>query len=317
MVNQSSNVERGLLVDVARKFYTLAELQALIDLLAENEMTHLQLHFSDNEGFRIESDWVRASEQHYSKRDIRDLLNYAQERQITIVPELDSPGHWGHILSQYPQFKLTDTAMNLTDEAIALSKALLAEMLALFSDCPIFHIGGDEFVDFAALPEALVKQSQDEFGQSAQGLETYVAYLNDLADLIAQEGKEPRVWNDGLFRKSQILPSRKLTVTYWTKWHEEMATVSAFDGYKLINFCDNYLYYVLGEAASYDYPTPEKLAEWSFNRFSGGQVAASQGAYLSVWGDVPAAQDFAEIFAKLSRLLPVFVRRIKETSFGS
>ncbi|GHU39178.1 lacto-N-biosidase [Bacilli bacterium] len=314
MENQLGIAERGLLLDVARKFYTLEELRSVIDLMSKNELTHLQLHFSDNEGFRIESDWVKPSDQHYTKAEIRDFLVYAKTRQITIVPELDSPGHWGHILAQYPELKLTDTAMNLTDEAITLSKNLLAEMLALFSENPIFHIGGDEFVDFAALPDTLVQQSKLRFGEKAQGLETYVTYLNQIAEFISQQGKEPRVWNDGLFRKSQILPSSKLTVTYWTRWHEDMAKVSAFGGYKLINFCDNYLYYVIGEAAGYTYPTPEKLEAWSPTLFADGQVAESSGAYFSVWGDRPTAQTFDEIYASLSELLPVFMKKIKEAT---
>lgn len=313
MKNQSSIVERGLLLDVARKFYTLEELKAVLDLMAKNELTHLQLHFSDNEGFRIESKWVKPSDQHYTKAEILDLLDYAQARQIIIIPELDSPGHWGHILVQYPQLKLTDTAMNLTEEAIALSRSLLSEMLELFSDCPIFHIGGDEFVDFSDLPDELVQQSKLEFGEKAQGLETYVTYLNQTAEFIAQHGKEPRVWNDGLFRKSKVLPSPKLTVTYWTRWHEDMAKVSAFDGYKLINFCDNYLYYVIGEAAGYTYPTPEKLKAWTPSLFSGGQVGECSGAYFSVWGDRPAAQTFETIYVSLSKLLPIFMEKIKET----
>ncbi|GAB2022168.1 family 20 glycosylhydrolase [Pseudolactococcus yaeyamensis] len=309
MKNQLLNDERGLLIDVARKFYTLDELRALIDLLAEHELTHLQLHFSDNEDFRIESDWVKASEQHYTKAEIRELLVYAQEHQIAIVPELDSPGHWGYILAQYPQFKLTDTAMNLTAEAIDFSQKLLLEMLELFKGCSIFHIGGDEFVDFADLPDELVKQSQDKFGATAQGLETYVTYLNKLAERIAHQGLEPRVWNDGLFRKSNVLPNQQITVTYWTNWHEEMAKVTAFEGYKLINFCDNYLYYVIGEAAGYAYPTPEKLADWTPTLFSGGQKGENSGAYLSIWGDIPTAQTFDEIFANLSALLPIFMKK--------
>ena len=108
-----------------------------------------------------------------------------------------------------------------------------------------------------------------------------------------------------------------MEVCYWTNWDKGMAEVKEWltKGYTLINFCDNDLFYVLGEEAGYSYPTAEKLErEGKIQKFSGQQylnqeeMKAVRGTYFSIWADNAAAKSVSEILDDLSKVLPVFMK---------
>ena len=76
--------ERCLMIDIGRKFYSLTDLKAIVRSMACFQFTHLQLHFSENEGFRIESQQFPeiVSEEYLTKQEIRELIAYAQNHEI-------------------------------------------------------------------------------------------------------------------------------------------------------------------------------------------------------------------------------------------
>ncbi|HSH45841.1 MAG TPA: family 20 glycosylhydrolase, partial [Longimicrobiales bacterium] len=107
---------RGAMLDVTRHFFTVDEVKRYIDLLAQYKFNRLHLHLSDDQGWRIEiPDWPALTEiggstevgggpgGFYTAADYTDLVNYAAERFITIVPEIDMPGHTNAALASYPE----------------------------------------------------------------------------------------------------------------------------------------------------------------------------------------------------------------------
>lgn len=318
--------ERSLMIDIGRKFYSQEWLMALIDFMASLRMNTLQLHFSENEGFRIESETFPeiVSPEHLTKKEIRELIDYAQERFIQVIPELDSPGHLKTLLTAYPEWRLARVgeydpyldhrALDITQpEAVTAIKKLLTEYFELFQDSQYFHIGADEFVEFDKLEKypKLQQKAREIYGPEATGIELYIAYTNELIDFVKQHGFQARVWNDGFYRLDQpslVELSRDVQITYWTKWHPQMASVRDFldKGHQIINFNDNLFYFVLGEAAGYKYPTAEKiLAEWTPVNFAQQQVLTQEelkavmGTSFAIWSDLPEALSTTEVYQKI------------------
>ncbi|WP_052631163.1 beta-N-acetylhexosaminidase [Pseudoxanthomonas suwonensis] len=147
---------RGVMVDTARHFMTLETLKRQIDAMEQVKLNVLHLHLSDNEGFRVESlafPKLTAGEhgQYYTQAQVRELVAYAAERGVRVVPEFDVPGHAGAIVRAYPQYGSADTPASRfgavldpsNPDTYAFLETLFGEMAALFPD-PYFHAGGDE-----------------------------------------------------------------------------------------------------------------------------------------------------------------------------
>ncbi|KRK81171.1 family 20 glycosylhydrolase [Companilactobacillus nodensis] len=313
--------ERAVMIDCGRKYFSVDFFKKLIEEMFVNKFNTLQLHLSDNEGFRIESELVpeAVSSEFLTKKEIREIVAYAHKFGIQIIPELDSPGHLKQVLSKHPQFQLPNSnGLNISDEsAIEWFKQILREYFELFADSKYFHIGGDEFVEFDKIndyPE-LVAYAKNNIDTQATGIDTYLHYLNQIAELATQSGFVPRVWNDGLFRDEYPDPVVKLStdfeITYWTKWNSKMAPVQTFidHGYQVINYNDGYFYHVLGEAASYQYPTVKKIARWQINEFPEYQyvedISNIKGQSMNVWCDIPDAQTETEVLHALTKYMPI------------
>jgi hexosaminidase len=153
---------RGLLIDVSRHFIPLEVLQRNLDGMAAVKMNVLHWHLSDDEGFRVESKRfpklheLGSEGQYYTQSEIRDLVAYARDRGIRVVPEFDMPGHSRSWMAGYPDLASVpgayragriadaDTVMDPTrDGTYKFLDKFIGEMAALFPDA-YFHIGGDE-----------------------------------------------------------------------------------------------------------------------------------------------------------------------------
>ena len=154
---------RGLCVDVSRHFISLDTLERNIDGMAAVKMNVLHLHLSDDQGFRLESkefpklQQMGSGEHYYTQLEIRDLIGYASDRGIRVVPEFDMPGHSTSWFVGYPELAsapssyqiesrwgIFDPVMDPSRETTyKFLDKFIAEMAELFPD-PYFHIGGDE-----------------------------------------------------------------------------------------------------------------------------------------------------------------------------
>jgi hexosaminidase len=154
---------RGLLIDVSRHFQPVDAIKRNIDALAAVKMNVLHFHLCDNQGWRVESKTfprlhqLASDGQYYTHEQIREIVQYAADRGIRVMPEFDVPGHATAILVAYPElasapgpYKLDrdagifDPVLNPTvDQTYAFLDKLFTEMSSLFPD-EYFHIGGDE-----------------------------------------------------------------------------------------------------------------------------------------------------------------------------
>jgi len=152
---------RGLLIDVGRHYIPVDVLKRNIDGMAAVKMNVLHLHLSDDQGFRVESKrYPKLHEMgsdglYYTQAEIRDLIDYARDRGVRIVPEFDMPAHSLSWFVGYPELASTPgtykidpaapyTVMDPTkQETYKFLDKFIGEMARLFPDA-YFHIGGDE-----------------------------------------------------------------------------------------------------------------------------------------------------------------------------
>lgn len=163
---------RGFMLDVSRHFFSVEEIKKILNEMAMVKMNRFHWHLSDDQGFRIESlrfpklNSVGAKRtetdgretcDYYTQDQIREIVAYAQERKIMVIPEIDLPGHTSAIVAAYPEFSCdgtpaeVKTAGGIYTHIISPCKPavltflydLLDEVCALFPG-DYFHIGGDE-----------------------------------------------------------------------------------------------------------------------------------------------------------------------------
>ena len=154
---------RGLMIDSARHFIPLDVLKRNIDGMEAVKMNVFHWHLSENQGFRVESKKFPKLHEfgsdglYYTQDDIRDLISYARDRGIRVVPEFDMPGHSTAWFVGHPELAsgkgpyeterrwgIFDPAMDPTNEKVyKLLDELIGEMAKIFPD-RFFHIGGDE-----------------------------------------------------------------------------------------------------------------------------------------------------------------------------
>jgi hexosaminidase len=154
---------RGLSIDVSRHFITMPVLRRNVDAMAAVKMNVLHLHLSDDQGFRLESkEFPKLQEfgsdgMYYTQSEMRELIAYASDRGVRVVPEFDMPGHSTAWFVGYPELAsgsgpyrierrwgIFDPAMDPTRESTyKLLDKFIGEMVTLFPD-RYFHIGGDE-----------------------------------------------------------------------------------------------------------------------------------------------------------------------------
>lgn len=151
---------RGLLLDVGRHFFTVSYLKKLLDLAAQYKINRFHWHLTDNEGWRIQirkyprltglqsgsADRNGTEAQYYTQAQIRDIVAYAQARFITVIPEIEMPGHSGAAVAAYPYLACARGDANVlcpTEQTFSFVRNVLREVAALFPG-PYIHIGGDE-----------------------------------------------------------------------------------------------------------------------------------------------------------------------------
>ena len=159
---------RGFMHDVGRSFISYAELKKEIDLLSRFKVNVFHWHLTDNQGFRFESkvypqlnassSMTRFAGNYYTQAQCTELEAYAAERGITIIPEIDMPGHSAAFT----------TAMGFTmssAEGQAALKTLLGELVAAFPLAPYIHIGADEAGTTAAYVNTMTRYIHEELNR--------------------------------------------------------------------------------------------------------------------------------------------------------
>lgn len=193
---------RGAMLDVARHFFGVEDVKRYIDFLAAYKMNVLHLHLSDDQGWRIEiKSWPKLTEiggstevgggegGFYTQEQYAEIVKYAQERNITIIPEIDMPGHTNAALASYPELNCNGKATELyTGIEVGFSTLCtrneityqfvddVIREIAAITPGPYFHIGGDE--------------------SHVTAHDDYVYFINRVQDIVVKYGKKVIGWDE-------------------------------------------------------------------------------------------------------------------------
>jgi len=225
---------RGAMLDVARHFFTVDEVKRYIDQLAYYKYNAFHMHLTDDQGWRLEiKSWPKLTEigaqtevgggsgGFYTQDEFTDLVNYAAERHIQIIPEVDMPGHTNAASFSYPILNGNGkTLSNYTGTEVGFSTfdaqkdtvyAFLDDVIreiAAISPSPYFHIGGDE---------SHVTKKKD-----------YIHFVEMVEKIVEKHGKRSIGWNE--IAQADISSS-----TISQLWNEpESAQKAAEKGCKII-----------------------------------------------------------------------------------
>lgn len=208
---------RGAMLDVARHFFSVRDVTRYIDLLAYYKINRLHLHLSDDQGWRIQiNSWPNLALYggslevggtpggYYSQADYAYIADYARRRYITLIPEIDMPGHVTAALASYPELNCDGVAPELftgtnvgfsslcvnKDVTTTFLKDVIGELAAL-TPGPYIHIGGDE------------AQATDSAG--------YISFMQLAQSIVAANGKQGIGWEE--IAQAQLLPGS--IVQHW------------------------------------------------------------------------------------------------------
>jgi len=254
---------RGLMIDSGRHFIPMEVIKRNLDGMEAVKMNVFHWHLSDNQGFRTESrKFPKLHEQgsdglYYTQEEIRDVVEYARDRGIRVVPEFDMPGHSTAWFVGHPELAsgsgpyqverkwgVFDPAMDPTDEkTYKFLNEFIGEMARLFPD-QFFHIGGDEVngKEWDANPKIQAFKKSHKIKDNA-GLQAY--FSGRVQDLVAKHKKTPVGWDEVL------VPGVPKTIVIQSWRGVDALAAAAKDGYRGI--LSNGYYLDLGWSAARHY----------------------------------------------------------------
>lgn len=222
---------RGMMLDPSRHFLPKAFVLKFIDLLVMHKMSSLHLHLCDDQGWRIEikaypkltevGAWRRAtplapgSDVHdgqihggfYTQQDLRDIVRYATERGINVVPEIELPGHCQAAVAAYPELGNTGKALEpsirfgviedvygVQDETIRFLENVLTEVLDIFPS-PFIHVGGDEVPKAQWKASPVAQKKMKELGlKDEEELQSW--FIRHFDQWLAERGRRLIGWDE-------------------------------------------------------------------------------------------------------------------------
>jgi hexosaminidase len=324
---------RGFSLDIARKNFTAGWIEDRVRELGDLKFNRLQLHFSDDQAWRIESDSHPeiVSQQHLTKAQVKRIVALAAQRHITVVPEIDSPGHLGAVIAAHPELQLRSGAGTAARGAVDISNPasakivddLLNEYAGLFPGAD-WHLGGDEYralmvSDPAATYPQLAAAARKAYGAGATVEDLTTGWLNDRAKTVRAHGRAPIAWNDGFFRGTSVRAADDIRVGYWTGKEIGARPPVEYlsEGRKVVNYNDKFLYYVLGQPNQFYYPTGQRIyEEWTPRVLRGTTAVPAKydgqilGGYFAVWCDFPNAQTQDQVAAGIRMPLRATVQKL-------
>jgi len=201
---------RGAMLDVARHFFGVEDVKRYIDLISHYKMNVLHLHLSDDQGWRIEiHSWPRLTEiggstqvggdrgGYYTQQQYKEIVEYARSRYVTIVPEIDTPGHTNAALASYAE-------LNSSEEAPALYEGTQVGFSTLWINNEITYQFLDDVIgELAALtPSPYIHIGGDEARSTPE--EDYKYFIKRLQEIVVSHGKTAVGWSE--IGETELLP---------------------------------------------------------------------------------------------------------------
>ena len=331
---------RGVMLDVVRHFIPKHELLRYIDIFALHRLNTLHLHLTDDQGWRIEIEryprltevgaWRTESPRgaspdapgdgrphggYYTQDDLREIVAYAAERFITVVPEIETPGHVRAALAAYPELGVTGKPvtvstrwgvrtdiLNVEESTVVFFQPVLNEVMEIFPS-PYIGVGGDECPKTQWRSDARTQERMRELGIASEA-ELQSWFMARLEEGIHARGRRMFGWDEIL----EGSPSRSTTVASWRGVNGAIS--AAKRGHDVVSCPDNLAYLDYRQSDDDDEPVPFAIPvtvrdTYHFNPVPSGltpeEAAHVIGGQANVWTenmDSSRAMDYM-IFPRL------------------
>ncbi|MBT2480994.1 beta-N-acetylhexosaminidase [Streptomyces sp. ISL-94] len=351
---------RGLMLDVARHFLPKDGVLRYIDLLAAHKLNVLHLHLTDDQGWRVEikrhprltgvGAWRARSRRghrasplwnetphggYYTQDDIREIVAYAAERHVRVVPEIDVPGHSQAAIAAYPELGNTDvvdtSALEVWDDwginenvlapteaVVRFYEGVFEELLELFPAevSPFVHVGGDECPKEQWKASAVAQERIRELGVDGEdGLQSW--FIRHFDTWLAERGRRLIGWDEIL--EGGLAPGA--AVSSWRGYAGGIAAAEA--GHDVVMCPEQQVYLDHRQAGGAEEPVPigyvRSLEDvYRFEpippKLSAEAAAHVLGAQANMWTEVTEDQarvDY-QVFPRLAAFAEVVWSRLPE-----
>jgi hexosaminidase len=252
---------RSVMIDVARQFHSIEFHRQFIKRLASYKINFYHIHFNDDQSYTLPSNaypLLPTRGRHYSKADLRDLVEFAARYHVTIVPEVETLGHNTAITAVIPDAMCRGLGPRGlvcagSDRSFEIIKTLISETMDIFPG-PYFHIGADE-VDFHAwdkCPDCEARKRSEGFKTSES---LYNWFINRVNRFVVSKGRTTIAW-DGFKLTMEPAVDKNVLIDEWDAEYAAPGDLLKA-GYTLLNASSVPLYVVRNWAAP-----PEAIAEW-------------------------------------------------------
>lgn len=252
---------RGYMLDICRHFFTVEELKRILNVMSYYKMNKFHWHLTEDQGWRVEikkypkltsvgsvrdkaycTEYVPGGQGYYTfepygpyfytQEEIKEVVRYAQDLHIDIIPEVDMPGHFTAAMVAYPEFSCypdghhsipidggvySDILNVANPKAVQFAMDIMDELMDLFP-YPYFHIGGDECPTTAWENNKMCQDLKKELGlKSFRQLQSH--FIKQLAEHAAKRGRKLYVWNEAITAKDsdlEVMKKAGATVMCWT-----------------------------------------------------------------------------------------------------
>ena len=273
---------RGLLIDEGRHFFGKAALLKVIDEMAAYKLNRLKLHLTDYEGWRLEipgypkltevGSLVDGKPQYFTTAEMREIVQYAAERHIMVVPEIEMPGHAGAAARSYPEYFNKDASAfdPANPKTYDFIRGILTEVARVFP-APYIDFAGDEVGDEMWKGMADVDRLKAEQGlKTNQDIQAY--FGRKVVGIIEGLGKRPMAWDEQV----EAQAPKSVLIQWWRRDRPDILKTAAQQGHDLVISPADELYF------DYHQGPGEPGAPWEGNK--GGPQSISK---MLAWEPVP------------------------------
>lgn len=300
-------------LDCGRKYFSVANIKSMIDAMHTAGMNQLQLHFSDNQGFRFGLDDMNTITEdgttynissiltttrggYLTQAEMDEIIVYARNKSIDIVPSLDMPGHMANILANYSDFRYNGKAWTLdcnNPTAVAFALSIIDKYANYFSSrgCKYWNIGADE-----------IGTTNNAAGYwkviAPEDIPYFIQFINKAVNVVAKHGMIARVFNDGVLYGEDYdnYFNPNIEVYSWCSSSTEgdskivSAEVLRKNGFRLINTNKRWYFIVPSSNSNTSNPLVENAN--ILKSFVSGDLSSNQdGACICIWCDNDTTAD--------------------------
>ena len=325
--------ENGIMLDVARKYYTVDEIKQYIDCLSGYDRTYIQMHFTDDENVGIECTYLDQTKDNATESNgiytnpatskpfltydqVTELMEYAESKNVEFIPEIDVPAHM-YGFRELSAIKFGDEYTNnmfrgsgeevtnidiVQPESMSFIMNLYDEYTEFFKDCTHFCLGFDEYT---------------------YRIDEKIDFINTMDNYLQSKGFITRIWNDSITLENMVNLNKDVEILYWIRINDTYAgmidLVNA--GFNCINCNNYYLFFVpwINNTNQHDldYTVNDIKENWTIDISNNTTVESLEnydymiGGMVSTWSENAASvNDDQLIYNQTARMFDEMYKKI-------